>query len=326
MTALAGMYDLRLVTLSVLIAILASGAALDLAGRVVAAHGATRRIWLAGGALAMGLGIWSMHYTGMLAFHLPVPVRYHVLTVALSLLAAVLASAVGLFVASRERLDASRVVAGSVAMGGGIAAMHYIGMAAMRLPAVVHWSVALVSASIVIAVTVSGVALWLAFRHGHAATAAWGTRKAGAAVVMGLAIPSMHYTAMAAARFLSDGTMIAARGTIEVTTLGGDAIALATCFVLAMAIVTSLVDRRVLAERERADERQRTLIGQLQEAFAEVKTLRGLLPICANCKRIRSDSGAWEQVESYVRARTHAEFSHAICPDCMTRLYGMPSG
>ena len=94
MTALAGSYDLRLVALSVVIAVLAAGAALDLAGRVTAASGRTRALWLAGGACAMGLGIWSMHYTGMLAFRLPVPVRYHVPTVGLSLVAAAFASAV----------------------------------------------------------------------------------------------------------------------------------------------------------------------------------------------------------------------------------------
>src|SRR6202049_175379 len=91
-TALIGVYDDRIVALSVFIAILAAGAALDLAGRVTSAHGTARRVWLSGGAFAMGVGIWSMHYIGMLAFHLPVPVLYDWPTVLASLLAAVLAS------------------------------------------------------------------------------------------------------------------------------------------------------------------------------------------------------------------------------------------
>src|SRR5712691_3588571 len=116
-TPLVGSYDLWLVTISVIIAVLAAGAALDLAGRVAATHGRARAAWLGGGAIAMGLGIWSMHYTGMQAFALPVPVLYHVPTVVVSLLAAMAASAVALHVASREPLSWSRTAAGSVAMG-----------------------------------------------------------------------------------------------------------------------------------------------------------------------------------------------------------------
>lgn len=92
-----GSYDYRLVALSVVIAMFASYAALDLAGRVTAARGWMRSAWLAGGAAAMGCGIWSMHYIGMLAFHLPIPVEYDWRIVLLSLLAAILASAVALY-------------------------------------------------------------------------------------------------------------------------------------------------------------------------------------------------------------------------------------
>src|SRR5229473_4444891 len=103
-------YDYRLVALSVLIAIFASYAALELAGRVTAARNQARMAWLIGGATAMGTGIWSMHYTGMLAFRLPVPVYYHVPTVLLSLLAAIFASFIALFIVSRERLTSFRVI------------------------------------------------------------------------------------------------------------------------------------------------------------------------------------------------------------------------
>src|SRR5258707_15306051 len=96
-------YDYRLVFVSVIIAIFASYVALDLAGRVTATRGVARLKWLVGGAIAMGTGIWSMHYTGMLAFRLPMRVYYHVPTVLLSLLAAIFASFVALFVVSRPR-------------------------------------------------------------------------------------------------------------------------------------------------------------------------------------------------------------------------------
>ncbi len=193
-------YDYRLVALSVFIAMLASYAALDLAGRVTSARGGVRLLWLSGGATAMGIGIWSMHYIGMLAFRLPIPVQYDWPTVLLSLLAAILASAVALFVVSRHKMGLFRALAGSLFMGGGIAAMHYIGMAAMRLPAMCRYSPALLTLSVVLAIVISFVALWLTF-YFRGETTAWGWRKTLSALVMGAAIPVMHYTGMAAASF-----------------------------------------------------------------------------------------------------------------------------
>src|SRR5271165_4813003 len=153
--AMAGSYNDRLVTLSVVIAMLASYAALDLAGRVTSSRDGVRRVWLGGGAIAMGIGIWSMHYVGMLAFRLPVPVQYDWPTVLLSLLAAIFASAVALFVVSRQEMTRSRAIIGSVFMGSGIAGMHYIGMAAMRLPATCYYSRPIVAASVAVAVLIS---------------------------------------------------------------------------------------------------------------------------------------------------------------------------
>jgi len=104
-----------------------------------------------------------MHYIGMLAFILPIPVAYHWPTVLLSLFAAILASVVGLGVVSRQKMGWFRALAGSVVMGAGIASMHYIGMAAMRLPAVCHFSSFLVVLSVVFAVLISLAALWITF-------------------------------------------------------------------------------------------------------------------------------------------------------------------
>ena len=173
-----GSYDYRLVALSIVIAILASYAALDLAGRVTVARSRARFFWLSCGAIAMGIGIWSMHYIGMLAYKLPVPVLYDWPTVLLSLLAAIFASAVSLFVVSRQKMGMFRASVGSVVMGGGIAAMHYIGMAAMRLPAMHHYSPGLVSLSVILAIIISFVALRLTF-HFRAETTSAGWRKNG---------------------------------------------------------------------------------------------------------------------------------------------------
>src|SRR6201993_3794103 len=114
---MTGSYDYRLVTLSVVMAICAAYAALDLAGRTTASRGRVRLVWLAGGATAMGLGIWSMHYIGMLAFQLPVPVFYDWPTVLLSLVSAMVASAIALHFVSRPRLTPSLAILGSVFMG-----------------------------------------------------------------------------------------------------------------------------------------------------------------------------------------------------------------
>jgi NO-binding membrane sensor protein with MHYT domain len=197
---LIGFYDYRLVAASILIAIFAAYAALDLAGRVTAARGIVRSAWLSGGAFAMGMGIWSMHYMGMEAFQLPVPVEYNWPAVLLSMIAAIAASAVALFVVSRKTMSWLATIAGSILMGGGIAAMHYIGMEAMRLPAMCSYSAPLVALSIVLAVLISFVALWLTFAA-RGLTTTWSWRKSGTALIMGLAIPVMHYVGMAAVSF-----------------------------------------------------------------------------------------------------------------------------
>ena len=242
-------HDPRLVALSVIIAVIASYAALDLAGRVAAAQKGARAIWLIGGAIAMGLGIWSMHYIGMLAFHLPVPVLYDVPTVVASLLAAIFASAVALWVVSRQKMGLAEAIPASVVMGIGISAMHYTGMAAMRLPAAVQYDRRLVALSVAIAIVVSFVALDRFFSLRGAGNRGSNWRKIWSAVLMGAAIPSMHYTAMAAARFSPTGMDSPGGHGVAISILGAAALAASTLVVLALAIVTSVVDRRMSAQQ-----------------------------------------------------------------------------
>src|SRR5712664_301539 len=244
---LIGSYNYALVALSVLIAIFASYAALDLAGRVTAAGGWTRAVWLLGGAGAMGTGIWSMHYIGMLAFILPIPVAYHWPTVLLSLLAAIVASVIALYVVSRQKMGTSRAVAASVLMGAGIASMHYIGMDAMRLPAICRSNSSLVVLSVVFAVLISFAALWITFHFRDEKTGS-GREKLAGAVVMGAAIPVMHYTGMAAASFQSSGMPADLSHAVSVSTLGTAGIAAVTFIVLGLALLTSWADRRFAAQ------------------------------------------------------------------------------
>jgi PAS domain S-box-containing protein len=240
---LIGSYNYALVALSVFIAIFASYDALDLAGRVTAAGGWTRAAWLLGGAGAMGTGIWSMHYIGMLAFILPIPVAYHWPTVLLSLFAAILASVVALGVVSRQKMGWFRALAGSVLMGAGIASMHYIGMAAMRLPAICQFNSFLVVLSVVFAVLISFAALWITFHLRDKKT--WiGWEKLAGAVGMGAAIPVMHYTGMAAASFTPSGMPTDLSHAVSISALGTGGIAAVTFVVLGLALLTSWVDRR----------------------------------------------------------------------------------
>jgi two-component system sensor histidine kinase/response regulator len=263
---LAGSYDYRLVTLSVLIAIAASYAALDLAGRINASHGRARLLWVTAGAVAMGLGIWSMHYIGMLAYSLPVAVLYHWPTVLLSLLAAILASGIALFLASRTFMRPSSLGIGGVLMGIGIAAMHYIGMEAMRLQAMCRYSPGLVILSVILAIVISLVALWLTFRlrEEHAATS-W--RKLASAVLMGVAIPVMHYTGMAAVTFTPMAFAPPLVHSVEISDLGIGAIIAVAFTVLGLTIVTSMIDRRFSAqslELSVSEERYRQLVESAQ--------------------------------------------------------------
>src|SRR5258705_2208940 len=188
-----------------------------------------------------------MHYIGMLAFVLSVPVAYHWPTVLLSLLAAILASAIALYVVSRQKMGAFRAFVGSVLMGGGIAGMHYIGMAAMRLAAICHYNSFLVVLSVVFAVLISLDALWITF-HVRDEKAATGWRKIAGAVVMGAAIPVMHYTGMAAAHFTASGMPVDLSRAISISTLGTAGIVAATLLVLGLALLTSSVDRRFAAQ------------------------------------------------------------------------------
>ena len=250
---LAGVYDDRLVALSVIIAMVASYAALDLAGRLTAARGHFRFFWLTGGAIAMGLGIWSMHYVGMLAYTLPVPVAYDWPTVLVSLLVAILASGVALFIASRNVMRPLRTCMGGIVMGIGIAAMHYIGMEAMRLPAMCHYSPGLVTVSVILAILISLLALWLTF-HLREEPAASSWKKLAAATLMGSAIPTMHYTGMAAVTFTRMDAVPELTHPVVVSGLVLFGVIVVSFVILGLAILTSLADRRfsrtVLANEE----------------------------------------------------------------------------
>ncbi len=276
-TPLVGSYDYGEVARSILIAITASYAALDFGGRVTAAHGRARAAWLTGGAIAMGIGIWAMHFKGMLAFRLPVRVDYYWPTVLVSLLIGVLASAVALYIATRQKMGPTEAWTGSLIMGGGIAAMHYVGMAAMRMAAVTRFDPLLVALSVVLAILGSRIALMFTFdyREDFRGTT---LAKVISAAGMGAAISLMHYSAMAAVSFMPSAAFPNLSGTVSISPLGNNGIAIVTFLVLGTAILTSSMDRqaqmecRRLNERleQRVVERNRELIAANEELHREI--------------------------------------------------------
>jgi PAS domain S-box-containing protein len=266
--ALPGFYDYGEVARSVLIAIAASYAALDLAGRVTATSGRIRLAWLSGGAVAMGIGIWEMHFKGMMAFRLPVSVQYHWPTVLASLLVAILASSVALYVASRQRVGTVEAVTGSVLMGGAIAGMHYIGMAAMRLTAITQYSTLLVTFSILLAILFSLIALLMAFDLREETK--WTVpRRLGSATVMGAAVSAMHYTGMAAANFIPASPPDLSHA-VNISPFANNGIAIVTLIVIVAAISTSSVDRRAHAEVQRLNQDLERRVAERTSQLEEV--------------------------------------------------------
>ena len=270
---LVGHYDLRLVALSILIAIAAAYAALELASRIHSAHGPVRCLWLIGGAVAMGTGIWAMHYVGMLAFKLPIPVLYDWPLVLLSLFAAILASVIALCVASRAQLGWTRALLSSIPMGGAIAGMHYIGMEAMRFPGHCSYSIPLVLASLALAILISFAALHLTFRA-RSTTAHSTSHRILTAVVMGAAIPAMHYTGMAAASFHPGARHSAPDPyAVQITHLGVVGVILVTFLLSALAILISIADRafsRQARELHDRESRNQQLLETSFDAFVGI--------------------------------------------------------
>ncbi|QKJ36470.1 MULTISPECIES: putative bifunctional diguanylate cyclase/phosphodiesterase [Pseudomonas] len=241
---LIGSYSPALVSISLFVAVLASYTALDMTGRIATTQGRAAHWWMAGGSLAMGVGVWSMHFIGMLAFTLPVELGYDVSITALSLLTAILSCGFALWLVSQPQLPAWQLAFGALIMGAGISAMHYTGMAALRMQPGIDYDPSLFGASLVIAVGASAAALWIAFRLRqnipHVRLA-----RACAAVVMGLAIVGMHYTGMAAARF-SDGSFCGALDGLSGKGLD-NLVLITTLAVLAIALLTSILDARLEA-------------------------------------------------------------------------------
>jgi diguanylate cyclase len=245
-------HNIHLVLLSIIIAVISSYAALDLAGRVTVAQGRARQLWLVGGAIAMGTGIWSMHFIAMLAYKLPIPIDYNYWIVFVSMVVAIFSSGLALFIVSRPQVERLRFLIGGSFMGLGIASMHYLGMAAIQIEAKIEYDWLRVALSLGIAIVASLTALWLAFylRSETTVTGIW-RKKMGSALVMGTAIAGMHYTAMTAVCVRhTTGQPLAGPISSSNQTELAVAIGIVTLGILALALQAAFVDRRFNLEAQ----------------------------------------------------------------------------
>ncbi|WP_273027819.1 MHYT domain-containing protein [Massilia timonae] len=256
-----GYYEPLLVVVSIMVAILASYTALSLAMRVRQAQGRAPYFWIAGGALAMGSGIWAMHFIGMLAFRLPIPVGYDPLITFVSWLLPVVASGLALWHVRHREFRRRQLAWSAILMGLGINAMHYTGMAGMRMDPAITYTPWLFALSVAIAIGASALALQLGLRlreddHGRS-----GARRAvqlAASVIMGGAISGMHYTGMAAAHFEAGSVCRAALGGVDQDHLAA-LVTVATVALLSIALLATIFDARL-------DARNRTIAESLQAA------------------------------------------------------------
>lgn len=261
-----GFYNPFLVALSLVVAMLASYTTLNLAARIRALEttGMRRFFWRKGGALAMGTGIWSMHFIGMLAFRMPMEMGYDLPITLYSLLIAVLLSGFALYLVTSSALSRRRLIGGGVMMGLGIAAMHYTGMAAMRVHPMITYTPGLFLISIVIAISASWAALWIAFTLRDGALHHVILKRLAAAIVMGLAIAGMHYTGMSAAVF-SPGSVCRNTNSVDGNWLAL-VVTITSLFILATTLIVTIWDTRL-------DERTTQMNVSLAEANKQLQLL-----------------------------------------------------
>ncbi len=265
-------YQQWLVILSITIAVMASYTALDISSRITASIGRKKMVWLAGGGIAMGMGIWSMHFIGMLALHIDKHIEYNTLITFLSMLPAILASAFALYMVARGKVNPRILGVSGLLMGSGIGAMHYIGMAGMEMDQTVRYDPTFFAISILVAVSASISALWIAFKQkADLNTSQFAWRKFGSALIMGFAIAGMHYTGMTAAHFLPEGADAAAHGGLDSNYLAVF-VGVSTFLVLVLAYVMAFYDARLSELNAQVTAQLRTTNEQLHIRANELAT------------------------------------------------------
>ena len=296
-------YDPWIVLASVLIATFASYVALDLAKRVRTPDRRSARHWWIGGSIVMGSGIWAMHFVGMLAFSLPIALGYTKWLTLVSWIAAVGVSAAALAISAGRTLSRARLTGGSVALGGGICAMHYLGMAAIDVAPGIVWNPRWVAASAAIAVAASGAALTIFFWLRRASERRSLLYQGLASVVMGLAISGMHYSGMAAASFV-DGAVCLSAASLAGSQLGA-LVAVGSVVLLAVTLWTSLLDARNQTRTALLADSLQTANTQLHAANEELRRRAFVDPLTDLPNRLLFEDRLAHAVARLSRANEH---------------------
>jgi PAS domain S-box-containing protein len=298
---LKGTFDLHLLALSVFIAFLAVYAGIDLAGRIVNDHGRSRWSWLAGGGLALGIGLWSVHYTTMESFRLPIPVVYDWPTVLLSLVAAIFAAGCGLFVVSRSVSTPLRTLAGTLTVAIGILTMQYLGVKAMRLHATYSYNPSGVLLFLFVACAGSyiGIRYILGLRDSHVS---WSWRKLAGILVVSSLLPAMTYIGMASLRFAPSasfgGRLDHVIGSADLNSAN---VAIVAMIVLGLAFLSSIVDRRFTVQTQKLIQSQ----AQLQAIFDNMQ--EGIVVIALDQSLVQVNHAAEKLFDLDGDAKSYAD-------------------
>ncbi|MCP3731538.1 PAS domain-containing protein [Sphingomonas sp. MG17] len=272
---MTGTHDDYLVALSVSVAIFASFTALSLASRIRASRQRARRVWLWAAAIALGGGIWSMHFVAMLAFSMPsMPMSYDIAPTLVSLALAIGFTGAGFATFNWQQVSSGRIAIAGLLIGAGVVAMHYLGMAAMRMPATLSYDWRWVVLSIVIAMIAATAAMWLAARDQQI------NQRTAAAVVMGAAIAGMHYTGMHAAIFTATGHVDDANA---IASFGQTYLAVAISIVTVLILLLSLGAAQIERMLQRAARREARIALRLRiaDTLREARTEGGLHEVAA---------------------------------------------
>lgn len=239
-------WDPVLIGISFVVAFIASFIALDSAGKVAISNRRESTFWRLSGGATLGMGIWSMHFIGMLAMKMSMPINYHFSLTAFSFLIALISATLAINIAiSGQTLSTRRLIVATSLLSTGVVTMHYVGMVAIVEHVAIRWQFSLILLSVVIAIIASGIGLWLAF-HLRQNTRRALINRLIAALVMALAIASMHYTGMGAATFTHFGhTAHDGLSTLELSIW----VCAVTLVILGIMLVISMVDSQLRTSR-----------------------------------------------------------------------------
>ncbi|MCY7324371.1 MAG: hypothetical protein LH660_21865 [Phormidesmis sp. CAN_BIN36] len=274
---LAATTDIRLVLLSIAVSIVGSYTALDIAAQIMLSEGQTRRWWLLGGGLALGISIWTMHFTAILSHRMTIPVSYDFRVVLLSMGVATIGAIFGLWAVTRQMAISGSLWGGGLLVGSSIVAMHYAAMSSLRLAAVQRYEWLPVVLSCVVAIAASLIALKLSFRPDRQPMFPQ-RRLIGSALLMGAAISGMHYVAMSGVRFEFAPLAIPQSALIDGTKLAAT-IGIAVLLILMLALLASFFGRRLSAELahvaalHQSEERLAQLVEQRTQELQQEKLI-----------------------------------------------------